>query len=90
LLRSRLLPLQGCIGATDMTATVDPTSVRRLTRPRAASHRRRPGFIWPQGDRLARVLTTRKQDDYQRLRSWNEAGYSLFAGTDAPFRTPWL
>jgi predicted amidohydrolase YtcJ len=29
------------------------------------------------------VLTARKQDDYQRLRSWNEAGYSLFAGTDA-------
>lgn len=49
-----------------------------------------PGFIWSQGNRLARVLTTSEQEDYQRLRSWHEAGFTLLGGTDAPFGTPGL
>ncbi|WP_028266866.1 amidohydrolase family protein [Arthrobacter sp. MA-N2] len=46
-----------------------------------------PGFIWSQGNRLARVLTESEHEDYQRLRSWHEAGYTLLGGTDAPFGT---
>lgn len=38
--------------------------------PRIGAH---PGFIWSQGNRLARVLTASEQDDYQRLRSWHRA-----------------
>ncbi|MBT8159568.1 MULTISPECIES: amidohydrolase family protein [Arthrobacter] len=55
--------------------------------PRIGAH---PGFIWCQGNRLARVLTEDEQEDYQRLRSWHDAGYVLLGGTDAPFGTPRL
>jgi hypothetical protein len=41
--------------------------------PRIGAH---PGFLWSQGNRLAKVLRASEQHDYQRLHSWHRAGYT--------------
>lgn len=44
-----------------------------------------PGFIWSHGDRLLNDLSPGEIDDYQRLRSWKDAGFTLYGGTDSPY-----
>lgn len=59
-------------------------SIGALARPYIGVH---PGFLWSQGNRLARALDNSERADYQRLRSWHEAGFTLLGGSDAPFGT---
>lgn len=44
-----------------------------------------PGFIRTHGDRHLRYGDPQDIEDYQRLRTWAQAGFTLLGGSDAPF-----